>query len=126
MPSTTQQANRFLVSVNGQRLDADVERRLVSAAVEDSLHLPDMFVLGFRDPHRDVVEKTGATMGASVTLSVATDDAPGGTPLIEGEITAFEAEFDPEGTLTILRGYDSSHRLTRGRRTKSYLNMSYS
>ena len=41
-------------------------------------------------------------------------------PLIAGEVTALEAEFDSSGTFTVIRGYDQAHRLFRGRRTASY------
>ncbi|MDO5711958.1 MAG: type IV secretion protein Rhs, partial [Micrococcales bacterium] len=41
--------------------------------------------------------------------------------LLEGEITALEAEFDGGGTFTVVRGYDQAHRLFRNRRTQSYL-----
>ena len=32
-------------------------------------------------------------------------------------ITALEAEFDSGGTFTVIRGYDQTHRLFRGRHT---------
>ncbi len=41
-------------------------------------------------------------------------------PLIQGEVTALEAEFDSTGTYTVIRGYDQAHRLFRGRRTETY------
>ena len=48
-----------------------------------------------------------------------TTDTQTPEPLIEGEITALEAEFDAAGTFTVIRGYDQAHRLFRGRRTAS-------
>ena len=41
-------------------------------------------------------------------------------PLVQGEVTALEAEFDSGGTFTVVRGYDLAHRLFRGRRTETY------
>ena len=37
-----------------------------------------------------------------------------------------EAEFDAGGTFTVIRGYDQAHRLFRGRRTASYVQMTAS
>ena len=47
-------------------------------------------------------------------------------PLMTGEVTALEAEFDAGGTFTVLRGYDAAHRLFRGRRTEAYTQMTAS
>jgi phage protein D/phage baseplate assembly protein gpV len=41
-------------------------------------------------------------------------------PLISGEVTALEVEFDAVGTFLVIRGYDQAHRLFRGRRTETY------
>ena len=75
-----------------------------------------MFSLRFRDPARIVLSKTNAKIGAKVKISVMTAEEPDPEPLIEGEITALEAEFDAGGTFTVIRGYDQAHRLFRGRR----------
>ena len=40
-----------------------------------------------------------------------------------GEVTAIEAEYDALGARAIVRGYDHSHRLHRGRRTETYRNV---
>jgi len=110
----------FLVDVDGRRLPADVAALLVSAYVDDSLRLPDLFYLRFRDPDRIVLAKGKLKIGAAVRISVQTDAVQTPEPLIVGEITAVETEFDSTGTFTIVRGYDHAHRLFRGRRTESY------
>ncbi|HEY5115713.1 MAG TPA: VgrG-related protein, partial [Nakamurella sp.] len=110
----------FLVEIDGQPLAADAKALLLSAYVDDSLRLPDTFVLRFRDQGRIVLTKSGAKMGSKLKISVATDASNSPLPLIEGEVTALEAEFDSTGTYTVIRGYDQAHRLFRGRRTESY------
>jgi phage protein D/phage baseplate assembly protein gpV len=110
-----------LVEFDGVALPADVVPLLISALVDDSQRLPDLFALRFRDPAHIVLAKSGAKIGALAKLSV---QLPGGTapvPLIEGEVTALEAEFDAGGTFTVVRGYDQAHRLFRGRRTAAYV-----
>jgi phage protein D len=113
-------SNAFLVDVDGNPLPADLEGLLASAVVDDSLRLPDLFTLRFRDPERGVLEKSGLKVGSVVTVSVMTADAQTPQQLIKGEVTALEAEFDSSGTFTIVRGYDHAHRLFRGRRTATY------
>ena len=115
-----------LVSIGGNPLPVDLVPLLISAVVDDSQRLPDLFSLRFRDPGHLVLAKAGATIGAPVTVSVQADGQPAPTPLIEGEITALEAEFDAGGTFTVIRGYDQAHRLFRGRRTASYVQVTAS
>jgi phage protein D len=113
-------SSSFLVDIDGSPLAADAKALLVSAIVDDSLRLPDFFLLRFRDPDRLVITKSGAKIGSKVKVSVASDATPSPQQLIEGEITALEAEYDATGTYTVLRGYDQANRLLRGRRTESY------
>ena len=49
--------------------------------------------------------------------------APAGDLLLTGDVTALEVEHDGAGTFTVLRGYDESHLLFRGRYTETYQNM---
>ena len=54
-----QVSNAFTVSVDGKPLPADLVPLLVSAVVDDSLNLPDLVILRFRDPDRTVLAKSG-------------------------------------------------------------------
>lgn len=116
----------FVVEINGQPLPADLVPLLTAAYVDDSQRLPDLFVLRFRDGDRIVVAKTGVKIGAPIKVSVLTAAAATPQPLITGEVTALEAEFDPGGTFTVIRGYDPAHRLFRARRTEAYAQMTAS
>lgn len=115
-----QLSNGLLVEIDGAPLPEDVVPLLSSAHVDDSLHLPDLFVLRFRDPDRTVLAKTGLAVGTAVRILVATADSKPARPLITAEVTALEAEFDSSGTFVVVRGYDHAHRLFRGRRTVTY------
>jgi uncharacterized protein involved in type VI secretion and phage assembly len=109
-----------LVEVDGAALPPDIAGLLTDAYVDDSQRLPDMFVLRFRDIGRSVLDKSRATVGAQVRISVQTGDGQAPVPLMAGEVTAIEAEFDSAGTFTVVRGYDPAHRLFHGRRTAAY------
>src|SRR5919198_3698058 len=122
-----QPSNTFRIEVDGTALADDLAELIASAYVDDSLSLPDMFLLAFRDPGRDILQRTGIEIGKKITISVISDAAPGGDKLISNaEVTALEVEFEPAGTLAVVRGLDQAHRLFRGRRTESYLNATYS
>jgi phage protein D/phage baseplate assembly protein gpV len=114
-------SSTVLVEIDGRPLPEDVAGLLTSFLVDDSQRLPDLFVLRFRDPGRVVISKSGAKVGSTVKISVLTADSQTPAELINGEITALEAEFDSTGTFTLIRGYDPAHRLFRGRRTASYV-----
>src|SRR5437588_9868788 len=119
-------ARKFKVEVDGRELLPAVDTALVSAFVDDSLNLPDMFQLTFRDPGRTVLEEAGFKVGSKVKITAFADNGPAGDALIIGEVTTLEADFDPLGTMTVVRGYDPSHRLFRGRVTETYQNVTYS
>ncbi len=110
----------FQIKVDGADLAADVAGLLVSAYVDDSRNLPDMFLLRFRDADRIVVAKSKVHVGSAVTIAVKTADGNVSADLISGEVTALEADFDSGGTFTIIRGYDHTHRFFRGLRTETY------
>lgn len=110
----------FQVTVDGTVLAADVAGLLVSAYVDDSRNLPDMFLLRFRDPDRVVISKSKVVIGSLVEVAVRSGASSDSVPLIMAEVTALEAEFDASGTFTIIRGYDPAHRMFRGRRTETY------
>jgi uncharacterized protein involved in type VI secretion and phage assembly len=119
-------ASMCLVEIDGSPLPADLVPLLISAYVEDSQRLPDMFALRFRDPERIVISKSNAKVGGKITVKVNVATASSPTTLIEAEITALELEFDTGGTFTVIRGYDPAHRLFRDRRTVSYVQMTAS
>jgi uncharacterized protein involved in type VI secretion and phage assembly len=113
-------ASTFLVEVDGSPLPEDVEALMGYALVEDNLHLPDMFYLAFLDPDHVVIDKARFAMAAAVTIRGRSEDRPGGDPIFAGEVTALERELDGGRTRTVVRGFDRSHRLHRGRRTRAF------
>ena len=110
------------IEIDGQAVSGKVETLLEQVVVDHHQHLPDMFAITFQDPARDVINQLNVNIGSTVTIKMT---PPGGTPetLIKGEVTGFEAEYDASRLRTILRGYDLSHRLHRGRNTQTYKNV---
>jgi len=110
------------VEIDGSPLSGTGESLLEQVIVDHHQHLPSMFAITFRDPARDVISQLNVNIGSTVTVKVT---PPGGSPetLIKGEVTGFEAEYDASSLRTVLRGYDLSHRLHRGRNTQTYKNV---
>jgi phage protein D/phage baseplate assembly protein gpV len=119
-------SNTCLVEIDGNPLPDDIAPLLVFAYVDDSQQLPDTFVLRLRDPNRVVLSKSATKVGSLIKISVQVAGAAQPEPLIEGEVTALEVEYDMGGTFTVIRGYDQTHRFFRGRRTESYQQMTAS
>jgi uncharacterized protein involved in type VI secretion and phage assembly len=111
-----------VVEVDGSALSGAVASLLEQVVVDHHQHLPDMFAITFHDPARDVISQLQVNIGSTVTIKMT---PPGGSPktLIKGEVTGFEAEYDATRLRTILRGYDLSHRMHRGRQTQTYKNV---
>lgn len=110
----------FLVEVDGASLATEVAGLLTSAYVDDSRNLPDTFMLRFRDADHVVLATGSLAIGSVLRISVLTSSSPDPQLLVAGEVTALEAEFDSGGTFTVVRGYDMSHRLFRGRHSETF------
>jgi len=110
------------ITIGGTALTRELDGQLEEVIVDQHQHLPDMFAIAFHDPDRDILGTLNATIGAPVVIKVT---PPGGSAetLIHGEITSLEADYDTIRSSTIIRGYDKSHRLHRGRRTETYKNV---
>src|SRR5262249_42628051 len=120
---TAQVTNTFVIRFDGNEVPADVD--VASIAVEDHLHLPDAFVVTFRDGARSALRQSGAKVGAKTQIAVLNDSAQQPVTLIKGEVTALEAEIHQGVSYSIVRGYDESHRLMHGSVTESYRNATY-
>jgi phage protein D len=116
-------SNTFLVEVAGKPLPAEVAAVLTSAYVDDSLNVPDLFVLRFTDDGGQALTKGGFVIGVAVRVLVQASGPGGPVPLVSGEVTALETEVGVDGVHSVVRGLDHSHRLFRGRRVEAYVQM---
>lgn len=113
------------IEIDGAAMTDDIDRQLESVVVVDRLTMPDTFSLIFRDPDQGVLKEAHLKIGAKVKISTARGtDAP--EPLIAGEVTSIEADYDTLGARAVVRGYDLSHRLNAGRKTQTFQNVKLS
>jgi uncharacterized protein involved in type VI secretion and phage assembly len=121
------------ITVNGSPLPDSQVYFVHEVVVEQSLHLPSMFVLRFYDngdpwtaspgSYFDLIDNDVFPIGATIQISVGYGETP--AQVFDGEITAVDLDAVPGGApLVVVRGYDKAHRLHRGRRDRSFLNMS--
>lgn len=126
------------LKIAGQNAPDDLIADIINIFVEESLHQPGEFTLTLNN---DIFPGTGEpwrheqrfAIGQSIQIgfSSATTQAREFTNgqseenLFQGEITSIECQFtqNSEATL-VIRGYDISHRLYRGRYNRSFQNMS--
>ncbi len=109
-----------VVSVSGTPLADEVARLLESVVVDQAVGLPGSALLRLRDPDLRALSQARLTVGAAVTVAFNRPGAPAVVTLLEGEVTALEYEYDARGSVVVVRCHDALHRLTRGRRTRSW------
>ena len=89
---------------------------LVEVAVDHSLHLPSMFTLRLYSHDMKWLEDATFREGTKVEILAG---APG-KKLLAGRIASLEPQLDQESPALVVRGYDLSHKLYRGRWRRSF------
>lgn len=110
------------VKIDGVSLGAAVKPYLEEIIVDDKAQVPSMFTLTFLDDERKVLTDARAKIGSKIEIKSTAADESETHPLLTGEVTALEGRYDASGARAVIRGYDLSHRLHRGRHTETYVN----
>lgn len=110
------------VKIAGAAIATELADDILEIVVDTALHMPDMFtILLYARVYDD--DTTLWIDDASLDVGKEVEIAVDNKVLIKGEITALEPSFDETGRATLLlRGYDKSHRLHMGRKTRTFLN----
>ena len=117
-------------------LMASFRRDVLQICIEESLDLPSMFTLTINNPYNPPDDDTKTwqyesliqmgqliKIGFTGSTTETKDLSPSQGIIIVGEITAIETHFTRQTQAPILiRGYDISHRLHRGRHNRSFQN----
>ncbi|KAB8333798.1 VgrG-related protein [Scytonema tolypothrichoides VB-61278] len=128
-----------IVEIGGQQASPELIKDLMQITIEESLHLPAMFTLVVHNSYLPTNNKSEYQpwrhekvfeIGTKVKLGFISSNTQDENfkkhkegYLIEGEITAIEVHFNDKSEAPIIvRGYDTSHRLHRGRQNRSFLN----
>lgn len=115
----------FLVKVNGTALSDEMTKGVLQITVDSSAHMPAMCTICLRDPDYAIVDGSSFDVGGALLVSLRSAvTTSGSSELVEifnGEITALEPEFRYDADVLIVRSYDKSHRLHRGKKTRTFL-----
>ena len=111
------------VKVAGSPLSEDLAALIREVVIDQSIHLPDMFHVVLTDANGTVLQQAGIEIGTKISIGADVLEVSGGDVLMEGEVTALEGRYDHAGKHVVVRGYDTMHRLHRGRHTETYRNV---
>ncbi|NEC91015.1 VgrG-related protein [Streptomyces sp. SID12501] len=119
-------SNVIHVTIDSKKLPPDYASLLVGGWAELGAGVPGAFRLTFRDPGRQLLGKLNVRFGSEVVLAPVADGQGAASPLLTGEVTGMETDYDGTGSFTVIRGYDMGHRLLRARRVAAYRNQTAS
>lgn len=124
MPQSNRHLSLMTFKIGGQAPSDSMSRVVREVVVDTSIYLPDMFVIHLHDPDLSWIDSNVLEIGKTAEISAQASGESQATPLMKGEIVAIEPELTEEGGATIaVRGYDKSHRLHRGKKTRVFQEM---
>lgn len=115
--------SHFALHINGSRAPRELHDLLLDCTVENSLHLPDSCTIRFHDNEFHWLDSDLISEGHSVEVRGG-QELEELTPIFHGEIVAIEMDMAAHGVTTaVVRCFDRSHRLHRGRLSRSFVNV---
>ena len=130
------QPSQIKISINGADVGKEFSEDILQVSVEESLHLPCMCLITLNNsyhPGRTKDDKPwennslieiGNTIDVTLESSATEKHKEKKDKLFSGEITGIECHFNERSQAPIvIRAYDVSHRLHRGRYNRSFQNM---
>src|SRR5690349_22940505 len=128
MPDSSLRA-QVTLKINGTA-QTDMLDDLMSVTVDSNLHMPAMLSLELFDDDMTWVNETSIDLGKPIEVTFDEQPDPDSTEaalsklLFQGEITSLEPHYykDSKATL-VFRAYDKSHRLHRGKQSRTFLEM---
>jgi phage protein D len=121
--------SHFAMHIDGATASKEVMDQLLDCVIENSLHLPDVCTIRI---HHGEAGKQGMyefidspTFAVGKSIKITGGEGPSAdSTLFEGEITGLELDLAAHGVPTlVVRCFDKSHRLHRGRHSRSFVQM---
>lgn len=121
MPQTQNYLSQMYFKIDGKPAPDELKNLVREIMVDTSLYLPDMFSIHFDDPSLKLIDSKELEIGKSIEISAKESGASSSKPMMKGEIVAVEPELTQDFGMTIvIRGYDKSHRLHRGKKSRVF------
>lgn len=116
--------SQFHVKIDGNDVSELFMRSVLEITVENSLHMPDVATFILNDPQLQWIDDSLLSPGKAVEIA-ATAVAKGSQskPIFDGEIVEIEPGFGVATQHLIIRVFDRLHRLSRGRRVRTFQNI---
>lgn len=127
-----------ILTLNGVPMPDDLVKDVLQIVVEESLHMPSMFMLVVQNVYMAATEdlkewqnedyfnigdRISIGFASSTTEDMEFRESIQENSIINGEITGLEVNFtNTSEAHIVVRGYDASHRLHRGRHNRSFEN----
>ena len=116
------------IKIDGSDLADTVFDDVIEVTVESSLHLASAATITFFDDANagrealTLIDSAQFDLGKSVTISIKQENTT--TQIFDGEIVEVEPEFRQDGIRYIVRAFDKLHRLARGRKVRTFTQVS--
>jgi uncharacterized protein involved in type VI secretion and phage assembly len=117
--------NQVSVKIDGTNMDTTFYDAIEEVVVDSTLDIPSMCSVKVHDNELAWADSATLAIGKTLAVTFIIDETGGTaatTPTFEGEIISIEPKFSSEGETSMrIRAYDKSHRLHRGRKTRTFL-----
>jgi phage protein D len=113
---------QVLISLQGKPLPTPLYDLLTLVRVEESVQLPDAFLLRFHDPNFELFDQMTFPIGAKIAISFGNEGEM--VRVTQGEVTALSIEQESAGPhQLVVSGMDVAHRLALGPKTRTFQQM---
>jgi uncharacterized protein involved in type VI secretion and phage assembly len=126
MPANSEHVAPASVLIKGTALGAADMALVEKIEVRNYRGLPDMATIRMADPEGTRVAAPPFEIGDAVEIKLGGLDAAQPASIFKGEIVAYEPEFTSSAAILAFRAMDRSHRLQRGRKSRTFQKMSAS
>jgi uncharacterized protein involved in type VI secretion and phage assembly len=125
MPAQASQSSELHVAgldvvINGSPVSPEIKKVIVDVRVQDVLSLPCSATIRISDPEMKLIDKDLLAIGKELEIKAGAIDSRATTSIFKGEIVALEPDFSETNVEMVVRAYDKSHRLQRGRAVRTY------
>jgi phage protein D/phage baseplate assembly protein gpV len=117
--------SHFFVTLSGSLVAEELMRDVFDITVENSLHMPDAATIILNDPGLKWIDDPVLAPGKPIEISASPPEVAGSDAkrIFDGEIVGLEPEFGPATHKLTIRAFDRLHRLSRGRKVRSFQNV---
>lgn len=115
------QTPSFKVKLSGKELTGEDAELVAEIIVADRVDTPSFFSVTIQDVERKLIDDKRFAEGTDVEIQLGFDDKT--SKVLKGEVTGLVPRFNRKsGSFLEIRGSSLLHRLTRARKTRSFVN----